>query len=110
VVVRAPVTRDPCTAPAAPASDCISTTTGIGFYVPAQEKGSVGAGQDVEIAIYNAAGQRIKTLVSGELEAGHHQVIWDGRTEHGAIAASGIYFCRLTVGERAATRSMVMVR
>ena len=28
VVVNAPFWRDPCTAPAAPASDCISTTVG----------------------------------------------------------------------------------
>ena len=87
-----------------------STTTAIGFSVPARGEGSVGAGKEVEIVIYNATGQRIKTLVSGELEPGRHQVIWDGRIEQGTSAASGVYFCRLTLGGMTATRSMVMVR
>ena len=43
VVVSAPVVRAPCTAPAAPASDCISTTEGTVpqmFFVPSAESSS----------------------------------------------------------------------
>ena len=46
VVVSAPVVRAPCTAPAAPASDCISTTVGTVpqmFFVPSAENSSASS-------------------------------------------------------------------
>jgi hypothetical protein len=44
----------------------------------------------IEIAIYNCRGQRVETLLKGEVEAGSYQMKWNaiGR-------ASGIYFVRM---------------
>jgi hypothetical protein len=47
-------------------------------------------GIEVELAIYNVHGQRVRTLVSGRQEAGYHEAQWDGRNEAGARVASGV--------------------
>jgi hypothetical protein len=52
----------------------------------------------VRLAIYNALGQRVRTLVNREQAAGTHRARWDGRTEDGRPAASGVYFYRLEAG------------
>jgi agmatine/peptidylarginine deiminase len=49
----------------------------------------------VELSIYNAAGQRVRTLVSGHRSSGFHAASWDGRDENGAKVRSGVYFASL---------------
>jgi hypothetical protein len=46
---------------------------------------------EVEIAIYNMIGQRVRTLVSGVQPAGYHYVLWNGRTDDGHDVPSGTY-------------------
>jgi len=46
--------------------------------------------------IYNAAGQKIKTLFNGEQSAGMHSVIWNGNTDDGTAASSGVYFYQIS--------------
>jgi hypothetical protein len=50
---------------------------------------------DVSLTIYDVGGRKIRRLVSGDLQAGYHEVVWDGRTDSGDDAATGIYFARL---------------
>ncbi|MCU0606169.1 MAG: FG-GAP-like repeat-containing protein [Candidatus Edwardsbacteria bacterium] len=64
----------------------------------------------VELSIYNAAGQIVKTLVRGSRPAGGHCAVWDGRDDRGRPAASGIYFCRLSAGGSSDTRKMVVLQ
>ena len=52
---------------------------------------------NVELAIYNIKGQRIKKLRSSIMEQGDHSVIWDGNDENGKRAGSGIYFYQLAI-------------
>lgn len=52
----------------------------------------------VTVALHDVAGRRIRTLVDEPLEAGPHVRTWDGRTDAGDRAASGIYFIRLRAG------------
>ncbi|NBC18739.1 MAG: T9SS type A sorting domain-containing protein, partial [Bacteroidetes bacterium] len=49
----------------------------------------------VRLVIYNALGQRVRTLVDREQGAGPHRARWDGRAEDGRPVASGVYFYRL---------------
>jgi len=65
---------------------------------------------DVELAIYNSRGQKVRSLVSGNLSSGNHSVIWDGRDDRGASAASGIYFYRMHAGKYNSTRKMIMMK
>ena len=51
----------------------------------------------VHVAIYNVQGQRVRTLVDAPLDAGIHQMRWDGRDERGHAAATGPYFARVRI-------------
>ncbi|MBK8232551.1 MAG: DUF839 domain-containing protein [Candidatus Eisenbacteria bacterium] len=55
------------------------------------------AGQ-VEGAVYAADGSRVRQLASGEMAAGAHTLVWDGVTDRGTRAASGVYFVRIATG------------
>ncbi len=65
---------------------------------------------EVELAVYNALGQKISTLVRERQAAGNYQVQWNGRNEAGEQAASGVYLYRLRAGSAVETRKMVMLR
>ena len=66
--------------------------------------------QEIELAIYNLAAQRVATLVQGYREAGSYSVRWDGVTDAGLELASGVYFYRLTAGDRVETRKLLLLR
>ncbi len=65
---------------------------------------------DVELSIYNAVGQKVRTLVNGARTAGLHAVVWDGLDDAGLMTADGVYFYRLRSGSLSATRKMVLMR
>ncbi|MFC1512281.1 FlgD immunoglobulin-like domain containing protein, partial [Candidatus Latescibacterota bacterium] len=63
-----------------------------------------------ELAVYNMAGQRIRTLVAGELTAGVCEVVWDGRDDSGNPVSSGIFVSRLDTGDTVVTNRMTLVK
>jgi hypothetical protein len=65
---------------------------------------------EVELAVYNLAGQEVVKLVQGVREVGSYTVRWDGRDGRGKELASGGYLYRLRAGERVETRKLVLVR
>ncbi|HYW68830.1 MAG TPA: FlgD immunoglobulin-like domain containing protein, partial [bacterium] len=71
---------------------------------------SLREGTNAEIAVFDLAGRRVRTLVKGSVPAGEHEAVWDGLDDHGRPAASGVYFCRLRAGDALETRRMVLVR
>ena len=64
----------------------------------------------VQLTVFNALGQKVRTLVQGVELAGAHAVRWDGRDESGVGVAGGMYFYRLEVGELRAVRKMVLLQ
>jgi hypothetical protein len=70
----------------------------------------------VIVSIYNADGQRVRTLALGNKDAGVYAskdraVYWDGTDSLGEQVASGVYFYTLQAGEfRATTRKMVILK
>ncbi len=65
----------------------------------------------VTLNIYNILGQRVRTLFDGSQKAGWHQLKWDGRTDTGRMAASGVYFYRLRLNrDQAETRKMLLIQ
>ncbi len=71
---------------------------------------SVPEAQSVELAVYDVRGVRVRTLVSETMEAGHHQVNWMGRDDHGRSVASGAYFYRLTSGGKSMVGKMLLMK
>ncbi|MCD6249554.1 MAG: T9SS type A sorting domain-containing protein [candidate division Zixibacteria bacterium] len=64
----------------------------------------------VRLEIYNITGQKVRTLVSGQLAVGRQSVEWDGRDTSGRRVSSGIYLYRLTAGEFVQTRKMLLLK
>ncbi|MFP6644269.1 MAG: sugar-binding protein [Candidatus Latescibacterota bacterium] len=64
----------------------------------------------VDLAIYNARGQRLTTLVQTIVAAGRYSVVWNGRDAAGTEVASGVYLYRLRVGSREESRKLLLVR
>lgn len=67
-------------------------------------------GAQASLGIYNVLGQRVKTLVSGNLAAGNHTVKWNGCDNNGRKVSSGVYVYRLTTGENTSTRRFTVIR
>jgi ligand-binding sensor domain-containing protein len=63
-----------------------------------------------ELAVYNAGGQKVRTIVAGAMSAGRHSVVWDGRDERGRPVASGLYFARLVYGKNISVKRMVVMK
>jgi predicted outer membrane repeat protein len=61
--------------------------------------------QDIQLSVYNIMGQHIEVLARGCYSAGVHQVQFDG-----SKLTSGVYVCRLAVGEYVNTRKMLLIR
>ena len=64
----------------------------------------------VELVIYNIAGQKVKILVNGEMEANTHRITWNGKDERGNTVSSGTYFYRLQTSEYTKTKKMLMLK
>ena len=65
---------------------------------------------DVTLSVYDVMGRRVATLVDQSMPAGSHDIAWQGRGQDGQALASGVYFVRLTAGDRTATRRLTIVR
>ncbi len=78
-------------------------TTRIAYHVPA---GVAGIG----LRVHDVTGRLVRTLVEGAVEPGRHAVAWDGRDERGAAVASGVYFVRLSAGERSSAKKILLLK
>lgn len=77
-------------------------TTKISFALPATG--------DVHLSVFNVLGQQVKELVNGTMEAGVHEVIWDGKDNNGTSVASGIYFYKINANSFVSTKKMVLLK
>ncbi len=66
--------------------------------------------EQVSLEVYDLAGRLVRRLHSGGLEAGRHQVLWDGRGSQGRLAAAGVYFYRLSTESVIDTQRMMLVK
>ncbi len=68
-----------------------TSSSRIAYYVS-------GEGERTQIGVYDAAGRRIRNLVSGVQSIGRHEVVWDGTADDGSRVQHGVYFVRIVVG------------
>ena len=64
----------------------------------------------IEINIFNAAGQKIRSLVNGNYNAGQHEIEWDGRNDAGLKVTSGLYFYQLMSDNYTKVMKMIMAK
>jgi hypothetical protein len=89
-------------------------STTISFSLTAEDVGlrstSSGQAKDVEIIIYNIKGQKVKQLVSDQLSAGQHSVVWNGKDDNGNPVSSGIYFYKMKAGKYTSVKRMILMK
>lgn len=71
---------------------------------------SVTNAVDVEMTVFNALGQAVKTLVNQKVAAGKHTVTWNGTNEAGQAVTSGTYFYRIKAGDVVKVSKMVLLK
>lgn len=72
-------------------------STNISFSVPSSGK--------VELSIFNVLGQKVHTLVDGNLSAGNHTYTFDA-----SGLTSGVYFYRIVARTNTATQKMLLMK
>ena len=65
--------------------------TTLRFDIPATEQGML----DAKLLIFNSLGHLVKIVYDGKTGTGSFEVEWDGSTENGLLAPSGIYLATL---------------
>ncbi len=63
-----------------------------------------------ELVIYDALGRKVKTLFKGTADRGNNPKTWDGKTDQGYQAASGIYFYTLNLNGSLYSKKMVYLK
>ncbi len=64
----------------------------------------------VAIDIYNVKGQKVRTLLNENREAGNHSVVWNGKDDNGKNVASGVFFYRMKSGKYSSTKKMILMK
>ena len=64
----------------------------------------------VTIRVYNMLGQEIATLVNEEINAGVHNVTWNGMSDSGVKVATGTYIYRVVAGSNIVTKKMILLK
>lgn len=78
-------------------------TTTISFSIPVESK--------VNLSIHNIKGQKIKSLLSDQLAAGEHSIIWNGEDASGKKVGSGVYLYKLTLnGKTDAVKKCLLLK
>ena len=70
----------------------------------------LGEPTHVQLEIFSADGRRIRVLVDEPMEAGSHDVAWDGMATDGTKVGPGVYYCLLRAGQQTATQSLVVTQ
>ncbi len=76
--------------------------TKIEYSIPSESK--------IELSIYNIKGQKVRLLVSGQLSAGKHSVVWEGKDENEKPVGSGLYFYKLRTEDKVLTKKMLLLK
>lgn len=76
--------------------------TAISFSLKAEDR--------AVLEVYNMKGQKVRTLLDGNVKAGSHTVIWKGDDDNGKSVTSGVYFYKLSSGKYSSTKKMILLK
>ena len=65
---------------------------------------------NVNIAVYNIMGQKIRTLVDNRTSAGTHTLMWDGLDDAGRNVSTGIYFIKINSSHFNSTKKVTLIK
>ena len=67
-------------------------------------------GKYLNFTLYDLRGRKVRTLHDGDLGAGPHTITWDGKTNAGSLASSGIYYAVLRSRESRKTIKLTLLK
>lgn len=70
----------------------------------------LGHAQAVALEVFDVRGRRVAVLAESSLEAGRHQVEWNGTDANGVQATSGVYFLKLTTEDGIHTDRVALLK
>ena len=65
---------------------------------------------DVTIKIYDIQGREVTTLLNTSMNAGTHEVVWNGTNSSGVRVASGMYVYTMKSQDRVLSKKMVLMK
>ena len=77
-------------------------TTTIRFALPTDAS--------TKLVVYDMLGREVSTLVNNNMNAGYHQVSWNGRNNNGLAVASGMYIYRIEAGSFISIKKMMLLK
>jgi len=97
-------------APSLPESFSLSQNYPNPFNPSTTIKFGLPSASDVRLEVFDILGRSVTVLVDKQLDAGYHDIVWDGRNASGGETASGIYFYKLKAGDYISTKKMLMLK
>jgi hypothetical protein len=70
----------------------------------------VAENSDVNVSIFNIMGQKVATLVNGNMDAGIYHIKWNGLSDKGIALPSGMYFYKMKSLEYQSVKKLVLVK
>ena len=70
----------------------------------------VAENSDVNVSIFNIMGQKVATLVNGNMDAGIYHIKWNGLSDKGITLPSGMYFYKMKSSEYQSVKKLVLVK
>jgi len=70
----------------------------------------VAENSDVNVSIFNIMGQKVATLVNGNMDAGIYHIKWNGISDKGIALPSGMYFYKMKSLEYLSVKKLVLVK
>jgi hypothetical protein len=77
-------------------------STSVRMYIPQSS--------DLELAVYDVQGRKVRSLHTGGISSGWHTMVWDGRDDAGRGQASGMYFLRALSAGEVSVQKMTLVK
>ena len=71
---------------------------------------SLNHAQSINLSIYNTQGKLIHTLVKGSINAGKTLFTWNGLTDKGLAATTGVYLVRLASADHFKTQKIILLK
>jgi hypothetical protein len=71
---------------------------------------SIPQAGNVDLVIYNLAGQKVRTLINEHQAASYSKVVWDGKNDMGETVGAGMYFYKLVSGNFNKIQKMTLIK
>jgi glycosidase len=71
---------------------------------------SISKSSLVNLSIYNILGEKVRTLVSKEMNPGSFEVAWDGKNDFNQSLSSGVYIYKISADNFVQSKKMILIK